>query len=93
MRSAMRIRRKTVASKLTAYLHHRITLAQLVDWAERAMLEGELSGPDAPSVRDAVARLGLADVREFGLSWEDCESMLRKLGYAVRVDVTAKQSA
>lgn len=89
----MRISRKTVASKLTAYLRHGITISQLVDWAERAMCEGELTGPDVASVRDAVARLGLADVREFGLSWEDCESLLRKLGYSVRVDVTARQSA
>jgi hypothetical protein len=89
----MRVTRKTVASKLSGYLRHRLTVAQLVDWAERVMMDGQLAGPDAAVVRDAVASLGLADVREFGLSWEDCESMLQKLGYSVRVDVTAKQSA
>ena len=91
--TAMRITSKTVASKLTAYLHHRITTAELVDWAERAMQEGAIAGPDAAGIRDAVAMLGLADVREFGLSWEDCESMLQRLGYSVRVDVTARQTA
>jgi hypothetical protein len=89
----MRITRKTVASRLSSYLRRRITIAQLVDWAERAMMEGELAGPDTATVRDAVAKLGLADVREFGLSWEDCDSMLRSLGYSVRVDVKAKQPA
>ena len=75
----MRITRKTVGAKLAAYLHHRITVGQLVDWAEKAMMEGEPVGPDSAGVRDAVARLGLADVREFGLSGEDCESELRDL--------------
>jgi hypothetical protein len=57
------------------------------------MMDGQLAGPDTTVVRDAVAKLGLADVREFGLSWEDCDSMLQSLGYSVRVDVKAKQPA
>jgi hypothetical protein len=34
-----------------------------------------------------VARLGVADVRAFGLTWKDCEAMLRTLGYDARVEV------
>jgi hypothetical protein len=86
----MKITRETVAARLTAYLRHRISLGKLVAWGEKALMEGELAGPEADRVRDVLAKLGLADVREFGLSWEDCEAMLRSLGYAVRVDVTAK---
>jgi hypothetical protein len=37
---------------------------------------------------DIVARLGVADVREFGLSWEDCEQLLKRLGYTAHLDIT-----
>jgi hypothetical protein len=36
------------------------------------------------AIRDAVARLGLADVQAFGLTWEDCASRLKQLGCDVR---------
>jgi hypothetical protein len=85
----MLITKQTVAHKLAAYLHHEITLAQLVDWAEKAMLDGEFAEPEMTALRAVVPRLGVADVRAFGLTWEDCEQFLQKLGYAARVDVVA----
>jgi hypothetical protein len=33
--------------------------------------------------------LGVADVRAFGLAWEDCEQLLRQLGYSPRVEIIA----
>ena len=63
--------RETVACKLAAYLHHEIPLGNLVDWAQMAMMEGEFEDIDHDAIRGAVARLGLADVRAFGLTWED----------------------
>ncbi|MBM4038580.1 MAG: hypothetical protein FJ290_08710 [Planctomycetes bacterium] len=81
----MTIDRRVVAAKLTAYLKHEIALDELVDWAERAMMEGDFAEADLTVVRDVVSRLGLADVRAFGLLWEDCEEMLRQLGVAVRL--------
>jgi cobyrinic acid a,c-diamide synthase len=85
----MLITKQTVAQKLAAYLHHKMTLAQLVDWAEHAMMEGEFAEADMAALRAVVPRLGVADVRAFGLAWEDCEQLLQKLGYAARVDVVA----
>ena len=85
----MTITKKTVAEKLAAYLHHEITLGQLVDWAEHAMMEDEFAEPEMAALRAVVPRLGVADVRAFGLTWEDCEQFLQKLGYAARVDVVA----
>ena len=35
------IKCETIAEKLSAYLHHELTLNELVDWAERAMMEDE----------------------------------------------------
>ena len=86
---AMTITKATVAQHIAAYLHHEITLAQLVDWAENAMLEGEFAENEIAALRTVVPHLGVADVRAFGLTWEDCERLLRRLGYAARVDVVA----
>ena len=83
----MVVSKETVARKLLAYLRREITLAALVDWAESAMMDAEFAQQDLPVIRDIVARLGLADVRAFGLLWEDCEEMLRRLGYAVRLEI------
>jgi len=81
------ITRSTLASQLRDYLQHRITRAALVDWAEHAMMQEEFDGPDLDTIRDITSRLGLADVREFGLTWEDCEGYLSRLGYKAKVDV------
>ena len=85
----MRITKQTVAEKLTAYLHHELTLAELVDWAETALMDGELDEHETESLAAVLARLGVADVRSFGLTWDDCEETLHQLGYAARVEVAA----
>jgi hypothetical protein len=83
----MTITKQTVANQLAAYLHHEITLAQLVDWAENSLLDGTFAPRDATLLSAVIARLGLADVRAFGLTWDDCEQFLAQLGYAARVEV------
>ena len=85
----MKVSRQIAARKMTSYLRHRISLDALVDWAERAIMDGQFVGEDAASIRDVVARLGLADVRAFGLSWDDCLQLLRELGYSANVEVHA----
>ena len=85
----MTITKKTVAEKIAAYLHHEITLVQLVDWSERALMDGEFAERDAQTLSSVIARLGVADVRAFGLAWEDCEELLHKLGFSSRVEVVA----
>ena len=85
----MLITKKIVADKIAAYLHHDITLVQLVDWAEHAMMEDEFEENGLLAIRSAVSRLGVADVRAFGLAWEDCEDLLGQLGFSARVIITA----
>ena len=85
----MPITKQTVAEKLAAYLHHELTLAQLVDWAENALMEGDVEARDAETIAAVLARLGVADVRAFGLAWEDCEDLLHRLGFTPRVEVVA----
>jgi hypothetical protein len=81
------ITRESVATQLRDYLQHRITRAALVDWAEHAVMDAEFEERDVETIRDIIARLGLSDVREFGLTWEDCEGYLARLGYRAEVDV------
>jgi hypothetical protein len=81
------ITRDVLASQLRDYLQHHISRAALVDWAEDAMMDDTFDERDLATIRDIVARLGLADVREFGLTWEDCEGFLSRLGYRATVDV------
>jgi cobyrinic acid a,c-diamide synthase len=85
----MTITKQTVADQIAAYLHHEMTLAQLVDWAENALMDGELADRDAKTLSSVIGRLGVADARAFGLAWDDCEELLHKLGFSPRVEVVA----
>ncbi|MBI4596460.1 MAG: hypothetical protein HY730_08815 [Candidatus Tectomicrobia bacterium] len=82
------ITRYDVAGKLMDYLHHRLTLKELVVWAEQQMMEADLDSSEFEMLRDIISRLGLADVREFGLTWEDCEAFLSRLGYIVEFEIS-----
>ncbi len=81
------ITRDTLATQLRDYLQHRTTRSALVEWAEHAMMDEEFDERDLETIRDIMGRLGLADVREFGLTWEDCDAYLSRLGYQAKVDV------
>jgi len=85
----MTITKQMVAGQIAAYLHHEITLALLVDWAESVLMDGEFEETDSKTVSEVVARLGVADVRAFGLTWEDCEDLLNKLGYSTRIEIVS----
>jgi cobyrinic acid a,c-diamide synthase len=81
---AMQLTREAVARKMAAYLHQEISLDELVAWANVAMIAVDFEEAYYDAIRDAVARLGLAEVQAFGLTWEDCASLLKQLGYDVR---------
>lgn len=87
----MKVTRQTVANKLIKYLHHEITLDKLVNWAESVMMESDFEDQDFDLLQDIVSRIGLADVREFGMTWDDCEGFLSRLGY--RIEVTVSKAA
>lgn len=81
------ITRHTVAEKLHHYLNHEVSLTELVDWCENVVTEGDIADEDTDVVMDVAARVGLADVENFGLLWEDCDAMLKKLGYELNFDL------
>jgi hypothetical protein len=85
----MTVTRDAVAHQLGAYLHGETSLAALVDWAESAMLEADFPPGEEEVLADIVGRLGLADVKTFGLTWEDCREMFRSLGVSAQVNLVA----
>jgi hypothetical protein len=82
----MIITRQEVAVKFVQYLQNKITLTELVEWSENAMLSGEFEEQNYEIVRDTVAKLGLADVKQFGITWDECEEIIEKLGYVLKID-------
>jgi hypothetical protein len=85
----MTITKQHVAGQIGAYLRHEITLAGLVEWSENALMEGDFDERESALLARVVARLGVADVRAFGLAWEDCEEILAELGFVPRVELVA----
>jgi hypothetical protein len=82
----MIVTKQILADKLLNYLQHKTSLSDLTDWAENAIMEGDIEGEDTDVIRDILARLGLADVKAFGLFWEDCNEIMYKLGYVLHID-------
>lgn len=81
---------KIAAKKLSVHLHHKLSLDSLLAQAGSAMMEGEFDPAYLPTIRDVVARIGVADVRAFGLTWENCEQLLSQLGYSAQVSIVAR---
>lgn len=83
----MLVTRESVAERLTSFLHDNTPLSELVDWAERAIMDGQFEDGHERDLMEVLGRIGAADVRNFGLLWTDCVELLRKLGYEPSVEI------
>jgi hypothetical protein len=83
----MVVTKKILVDKLLQYINRQIDLAALVSWSEEMMQEADLDGKDFELIRDILGRIGLADVREFGLTWDDSYEYLHRLGFDVKVEL------
>ena len=81
------VTKQVAAGAILSYLRHETSLTQLVDWAEDSLLEAQFSDEDMDVITQVLGRLGLADVRTFGLSWEECEELIHMLGYTLQVQM------
>ena len=79
------ITKKNIAEKLLAYLQHRLSSTELVNWAEKNLMEGCYEDDQLHTIRNILGQLGLADVKAFGLEFQDCEAIMQKLGYTLEV--------
>ncbi|MFZ3092188.1 MAG: hypothetical protein WA240_16395 [Nitrospirota bacterium] len=83
----MLVTKKLLVEMLLKYINRTISLAELVDWAEEMVREADFEEGYLELIGDILARIGLADVKEFGLTWDDCYDYLHKLGYDVKVEL------
>ena len=83
----MLITKKMLVEMLLKYINRTIDLLNLIDWAEEMIREADFEEGSFELLRDILARIGLADVREFGLTWDDCYDYLHRLGYDVKVEL------
>lgn len=85
----MQLTKDIVAKKILSYLQSKMNLKELVEWAENSILQSEFKAGDEKILRRILGQIGVADVKQFGLTWEDCEKMMKELGYKIKVDATA----
>ena len=83
----MVVTKKVLVDKIIQYINRQINLAALVAWSEDMIQEAEFDDKDLPLIREILSRIGLADVKEFGLTWDDCYDYLHKLGFDVKVEL------
>ena len=79
------ITREVVLKHFMAYLNREITLDELVDWAENAMMDAAFDPDDEVMLLAIVGYLGAADSPGFELTWEVCTEFLSRLGTSVKV--------
>lgn len=85
----MIITKETVGEKISAYLQGTLSQAELVKWAEDAFFDDdvEFAKHNENLIRDILGHLGAADVKQFGLTWEDCKEYLHALGFSLHVEL------
>lgn len=79
------VTRKMVCDWLLAYLNGEVERQTLVEWARQVRRSGEVFAHDAGVVGPALARIGLAGVGGYDLTWDDCFDLIESLGFAPRV--------
>jgi hypothetical protein len=73
----MKITRQIVADKITDYLQGKVSQAELVDWAERAMMDANFNEADTKLLTDIIGRLALAEVDALSITFRETETMRR----------------
>lgn len=82
----MIITKQVVSAYLLQYLNREITLAELVDWAERSFIDAALEPEaDLALLNDILSYLAAADSAQFPLTWELCRQFMAQLGTPIRV--------
>ena len=66
-----------------------MSLEDLVNWAEQALIESSFEDDNSHTIRNTLSQLGLADVKAFGLEWKDCQAIMENLGFKLEVNASA----
>ena len=80
------ITRQIVSEKLLDYLNEKISLADLVDWAENCFITGGFApDEDLDLLTDILMYIAGADRPYFPLTWETISDFLKQLGDPVKI--------
>lgn len=85
------ITQDVVVEKILAHLNHQITEAELVQWAEDALVkvfESDADIPNEEAILDVLTYLGAGDTPGFPLSWSVLSEFLERFGIRVQVVTT-----
>lgn len=82
------ITRDIVAVKINNFLTHKISKEELVDWAEKALNDSDFEEEYFEQINSAVSKIGLSNVKNFDLIWEDFETILHSLGFNIQVEIS-----
>lgn len=85
------ITQDVVVEKILAHLNHQITEAELVQWAEDALVkvfESDADIPNEEAILDVLTYLGAGDTPGFPLSWSVLSEFLERFGVRVQVVTT-----
>ena len=83
----MIVTKEVLTNMLVKYLNREIIKDELVDWAENMVCDAEFPEEDINLIKKVLSHIGLADVKKFGLTWDDCYNYLHELGHGVTVTV------
>jgi hypoxanthine phosphoribosyltransferase len=77
--------RGAILRQVNSYLSREIDLPALVNWAGETLSEGDLAPDDEAFLRGLLERAGEPDSATFGLTLEDCEALLARLGQEIEI--------
>lgn len=77
----MKITKEILASKILEYLNRKITANDLATWAETAMIDSDYQKEYFNEISEALAQIGLINVKSFELPIAFYLNILIKLDY------------
>ena len=84
------ITKETIKQRIQDYLLLKISLRSLVEWAEDSFMQAEFDEKDAAIISDILSKIGVSNVKNFGIQWDEWNEFLTKLGYEVKIELSLK---
>ena len=75
---------QTIATKLIDYMNNRLSLVEIVAWAELILIDTPTESAEAHSILGYIAA---ADNDGFPLGWTECHEFLAQLSIPVHVEL------
>lgn len=84
------ITKETVMQRTQDYLLLKISLRSLIEWAEDSFMQADFDEKDATIISDILSKIGVSNVKNFGIQWDEWNEFLSKLGYEIRIELNQK---